>query len=83
MVIVWKLISQNEIHPKVILSISTIDPTKNPELPFEKHETIQNKVPMQLVTLLDVIKQLKKKKKKKESGFKNTEIQVADKGDQR
>ena len=74
-----KTSKESESDP--VLSISTIVPTENPELPLEepseKRETIQNEVPTQQVTLLDSIEQLKEEKE--DSSFKNTETQATDK----
>ena len=82
MVIVWKLISQNEIHPKVILSISTIVPIKNPELPLEKIIwKTRNYTKQSSNAAGNVIGYYKTIEKKEDSNFKNTEIQATDKGE--
>ncbi|XP_043602787.1 uncharacterized protein LOC122576484 isoform X2 [Bombus pyrosoma] len=77
-----KTSKESESNP--VLSISTIVPTENPELPLEepseKRENIQNEVPTQQVTLLDSIEQLEEEKEEKEdTSFKNMETQAADK----
>ncbi|XP_033316110.1 uncharacterized protein LOC117214269 isoform X2 [Bombus bifarius] len=73
--------TSKESESNLVLSISTIVPTENPELPLEepseKRETMQNEVPTQQVTLLDSVEQLKEETE--DSSFKNTGTRATDK----